>query len=77
MSGHWTNMKGPIMRRMLASFLLAGNLAGLATLQASAQSPDPALLAPGSSRSMLRKSAAHNFGNWCVILTSEAKEFFA
>jgi hypothetical protein len=41
------------MNRILASFLLAGSIAALSTLQANAQSPDPALLAPGSSRSVL------------------------
>jgi hypothetical protein len=41
------------MNRILASLSLAGSIAALASLQANAQSPDPALLAPGTSRSML------------------------
>jgi hypothetical protein len=40
-------------RNLIASFILAGSIAALGTLQANAQSPDPALLAPGSSRLML------------------------
>ena len=40
-------------RNLIASFILAGSIAALATSQANAQSPDPALLAPGQSGRMM------------------------
>ena len=39
-------------RNLIASFILAGSMAALATSHANAQSPDPALLAPGQSGRM-------------------------
>jgi hypothetical protein len=40
-------------RNLIASFILAGSIAALATSHANAQSPDPALLAPGQSGRMM------------------------
>jgi hypothetical protein len=40
-------------RNLIASFMLAGSIAAVATSQANAQSPDPALLAPGQSGRMM------------------------
>jgi hypothetical protein len=40
-------------RNLMASFILAGTIATLATSHATAQSPDPALLAPGQSGRMM------------------------
>ena len=40
-------------RNLIASFILAGSIAALATSHANGQSPDPALLAPGQSGRML------------------------
>jgi hypothetical protein len=37
------------MKRMTVILMLAGSIATVVALQANAQSPDPALLAPGSS----------------------------
>ena len=42
-----------MFRILIISFILAGSIALLPTPQASAQSPDPALLAPGQSGRML------------------------
>jgi hypothetical protein len=42
-----------MIRIVIATFILAGSIAALATSQADAQSPDPALLAPGQSGRML------------------------
>jgi len=42
-----------MIRMLIISFILAGSIAVLATSQANAQSPDPALLAPGQSGRML------------------------
>jgi hypothetical protein len=36
-----------MIRILIASFILAGSIAALVTSQANAQSPEPALLAPG------------------------------
>jgi hypothetical protein len=49
--GIGANVKGLTMNRTLASLLIACSISALAI--ANAQSPDPALLAPGSSGSML------------------------
>jgi hypothetical protein len=38
-----------MIRIRIVSYILAGGIAVLATAQANAQSPDPALLAPGQS----------------------------
>jgi hypothetical protein len=40
-------------RNLIASFILAGSMAALATSHANAQSPDPAVLAPGESGRMM------------------------
>jgi hypothetical protein len=40
-------------RNLIASFMLAGSIAALATSQAKAQSPDPALLAPPAAQAGL------------------------
>ena len=40
-------------RNLIASFMLAGSIAVLATSQAKAQSPDPALLAPPAAQAGL------------------------
>jgi len=42
-----------VIRILIVSFILAGSIAVLPTPQANAQSPDPALLAPGQSGRML------------------------
>src|SRR6202049_453741 len=48
------SLKGPPMpRNLITSFILAGSIAALATSHAKAQSPDPALLAPGQSGRMM------------------------
>jgi hypothetical protein len=45
-----------MIRTLIVSLMLAGSIAALPT--ANAQSPDPALLAPGSSRAMLTPRTA-------------------
>jgi hypothetical protein len=42
-----------MIRSLIVSVMLAGSIAAVPTSRANAQSPDPALLAPGSSRAML------------------------
>jgi hypothetical protein len=42
-----------MFRTLIVSLMLAGGVALMAAPHAKAQSPDPALLAPGSSRAML------------------------
>ena len=42
-----------MIRILIASFMLAGSIAALATSQAKAQSPDPALLAPPAAEAGL------------------------
>jgi hypothetical protein len=42
-----------MFRTLIVSLMLAGSIALMAAPHARAQSPDPALLAPGSSRAML------------------------
>jgi hypothetical protein len=42
-----------MFRTLIVSLMLAGGIALMAAPHAKAQSPDPALLAPGSSRAML------------------------
>jgi hypothetical protein len=42
-----------MIRILIASFMLAGGIAVLATSQANAQSPDPALLAPPAAQAGL------------------------
>jgi hypothetical protein len=42
-----------MIRNLIASFMLAGSIAALATSQAKAQSPDPALLAPPAAQAGL------------------------
>jgi hypothetical protein len=46
-------MDPPMIRNLMATFILAGALAALATSPADAQSPDPALLAPPDGRAGL------------------------
>ena len=45
-----------MIRILIASFMLAGSIAALATSQANAQSPDPALLAPAPAQAGLAPS---------------------
>jgi hypothetical protein len=47
-----------MIRTLIVSLMLAGSIAALPTSPANAQSPDPALLAPGSSRAMLTPRTA-------------------
>jgi hypothetical protein len=47
-----------MIRTLIVSLILAGGVAALAAPRANAQSPDPALLAPGSSRAMLTPRTA-------------------
>jgi hypothetical protein len=42
-----------MIRTLIISFMLAGIIAAVPTSRANAQSPDPALLAPGSSKAIL------------------------
>jgi hypothetical protein len=42
-----------MIRILIASLMLAGSIAALATSQANAQSPDPALLAPPAAQAGL------------------------
>jgi hypothetical protein len=42
-----------MIRILIASFLLAGSIAALASAEAKAQSPDPALLAPPEAQAGL------------------------
>jgi hypothetical protein len=46
-----------MIRTLIVSLMLAGSIAALPTPHANAQSPDPALLAPGSSRAVLTPRA--------------------
>jgi hypothetical protein len=50
---HGVTRKQPMFRTLIVSLMLAGGIASMAAPRAEAQSPDPALLAPGSSRAML------------------------
>jgi hypothetical protein len=46
-------LEAVVIRTLIVSFILGGSIAVLPTPQANAQSPDPALLAPGQSGRML------------------------